>query len=195
MVGLQHFISSFNSLIFIIFMLLYAYQVFYIFAVLFSKRKKVVKDTVQLHKYGFLIAARNEAGVIGHLIDSIKKQDYPADLIQVFVIADNCTDDTAEVARKAGAVVFERNNRDLVGKGYALDFGLKSIDRDYSDAKIEGIFIFDADNLLSGNYVSEMNKVFDQGYPVVTSYRNSKNYGTNWLTAGYSLWFPVRVFW
>lgn len=189
MVGLQHFISSFNSLIFIIFMLLYAYQVFYIFAVLFSKKKKVVKDTVQLHKYGFLIAARNEAGVIGHLIDSIKKQDYPADLIQVFVIADNCTDDTAEVARKAGAVVFERNNRDLVGKGYALDFGLKSIDRDYADAKIEGIFIFDADNLLSGNYVSEMNKVFDQGYPVVTSYRNSKNYGTNWLTAGYSLWF------
>ena len=53
----------------------------------------------------------------------------------------------------------------------------------------DGYFVFDADNIIDVNYVREMNKVFDSGYKVVTSYRNSKNYDTNWITAGYSLWF------
>ena len=53
----------------------------------------------------------------------------------------------------------------------------------------DGYFIFDADNVIDKNYVKEMNKVFDRGYNVITSYRNSKNYDTNWITSGYSLWF------
>lgn len=187
--AIQYFISSFNSFIFILFMLLYSYQVLYVLAAFFCKRKKKSTGESKQHKFAFLIAARNESAVIAQLIDSIRRQDYPSELIHIFVVADNCTDNTAEVARNAGAVVYERNNKELVGKGYALDFGLKNIDRDFGDEKIEGIFVFDADNLLSKNYVAEMNKVFDEGYPVVTSYRNSKNYGTNWLTAGYSLWF------
>ena len=170
-------------------MLLYAYQMFYILVAFCRKRKAKNADDVKQHKYGFLIAARNEASVIAQLIDSIHQQDYSKELIHIFVIANNCTDNTAQVARDAGAVVYERQNQDLVGKGYALDFGLKSIERDFGDQNIEGFFVFDADNLLSKNYVSKMNSVFDEGYPVVTSYRNSKNYGTNWLTAGYSLWF------
>lgn len=189
MQAVQHFISSFNSLIFILFMLLYAYQVFYVLAAFFCKHKGKDEKEIVRHKYAFLIAARNEASVIAQLIDSIRRQDYPAELIHIFVVADNCTDNTAQVAREAGAVVYERNNLELIGKGYALDFGLKNIDRDFGHEKIEGVFIFDADNLLTKNYVEEMNKIFDEGYPVVTSYRNSKNYGTNWLTAGYSLWF------
>ena len=190
MITVQDFISSFNSLIFIVFMLLYAYQLFYISVTLFKKQKKGRSDApATKHKYGFIIAARNESSVIAQLIDSIRQQDYPSELVHIFVIADNCTDDTAQVARDAGAVVYERFNQEQVGKGYALDFGLKSIERDFSAENIEGFFVFDADNILSKNYISKMNEVFDQGYPVVTSYRNSKNFGTNWLTAGYSLWF------
>ncbi|MBO5247894.1 MAG: glycosyltransferase, partial [Clostridia bacterium] len=149
MITVQDFISSFNSLIFIVFMLLYAYQMFYILVAFCRKRKAKNADDVKQHKYGFLIAARNEASVIAQLIDSIHQQDYPKELIHIFVIADNCTDNTAQVARDAGAVVYERQNQDLVGKGYALDFGLKSIERDFGDQNIEGFFVFDADNLLS----------------------------------------------
>ena len=136
-----------------------------------------------------IIAARNEELVIGQLIKSIKNQKYPEHLIDIFVVADNCTDHTAQVAAKAGAIVRERFNKALIGKGYALDYMLKIIEKEYSSRKYQGYFVFDADNLLDENYIAEMNKTFSQGYRVITSYRNSKNYDQNWITAGYALWF------
>jgi cellulose synthase/poly-beta-1,6-N-acetylglucosamine synthase-like glycosyltransferase len=156
-----------------------------VFVALLSKSKNL--DASKNHKYAVVIAARNESAVIAQLIKSIKKQNYPSELLDIYVVADNCTDNTALVAKKAGARVFERFNKQLVGKGYALDYAFKNIIK--SNKCYEGYFVFDADNLLDENYVSEMNKVFDNGYRIITSYRNSKNYDTNWLSAGYSLWF------
>ncbi len=179
------FISVFNFIIFILFTGFYFYQFYYVIVGLTKKSKVLIahKD----HKYAVVIAARNESAVIGQLINSIKKQKYPSSLIDIYVVADNCTDNTAEVAGKAGATVFKRFNTQLVGKGYALDYAFKII-MDGSE-KYEGYFVFDADNLLDENYIAEMNKVFDKGYNIITSYRNTKNYDTNWLSAGYSLWF------
>ena len=176
-----------NCLISIVFTLCYAYQFFYIFVGLLKKPKNYT--ALRDHKYAVVISARNERDVIGQLIQSIKNQKYPSDLIDVFVIADNCTDDTAQVARDAGALVYERFNIVQVGKGYALDWMFDIINSDYADKGYEAFMIFDADNLLDRNYVMEMNKVFDQGYRIITSYRNSKNFGSNWISAGYSLWF------
>jgi len=141
------------------------------------------------HRYAVVISARNEQAVVGQLVDSIKAQNYPAELVDIFVIADNCTDNTAEVARNAGALVYERFNTEQVGKGYALDWMFKIIETEYADKNYEAFMIFDADNLLDQNYIMEMNKVFDRGYRIITSYRNSKNFGSNWIASGYSLWF------
>lgn len=179
------FISMFNLIIFILFTGFYFYQIVYVFVSLFIKSKEL--EALKSHKYAVVIAARNESAVIGQLINSIKKQNYPSKLVDIYVVADNCTDNTAEIAKNAGARVFERFNRQRVGKGYALDYAFKNIIN--SNFSYEGYFVFDADNLLDENYISEMNKVFDNGYKVITSYRNSKNYDTNWLSAGYSLWF------
>lgn len=184
-ITLLSFISIFNLTIFIILTGFYFYQLFYVFVGLFRKSKIMYAENN--NRYAVIIAARNESAVIGQLLKSLKKQDYPSSLVDVYVVADNCTDNTAEVAKNSGATVFERFNRQLVGKGYALDYAFKRILN--SDEKYDAYFIFDADNLLDEKYISEMNKVFDNGYKIVTSYRNSKNYDTNWLSAGYSLWF------
>ena len=187
---LVEFIRYFNLSMFVLFLVLYFYQGIYAAVVLFSKKDCLVqKENVCFHRYAILIAARNESAVIRELIKSIKKQKYPTALIDVYVVADNCTDNTAEVATEAGAIVYERSSQTLVGKGYALDYLFKAIFQRPASRNYEGYFVFDADNLLDENYVAEMNKMFDKGYRILTSYRNSKNYDSNWISAGYSLWF------
>ncbi|MGE4485697.1 MAG: glycosyltransferase family 2 protein [Oscillospiraceae bacterium] len=180
-------LDGLNHLIFVLFCLCYAYQFVYV-GVRFIK-KMPRRKAKKLHKYAVLIAARNESRVIGELLDSIKSQDYPKELLDVFVVADNCTDETAEVARRHGATVFIRYNKQKVGKGYALNFAFKQIDDLCGIDCYEGYLVFDADNVLDEHYVREINAVFDNGYRVVTSYRNSKNLGYNWISAGYGLWF------
>lgn len=173
-------IKLINFIIATVFFVCYSYQFAYIL-VPYLKKEKPHKPA-ELHRYAVLISARNEELVIGNLLDSISAQDYPSRLVRVFVVADNCTDETAKVARAHGAIVYERFNDKLVGKGYALEYLLDRIGEEYGD-------VFDADNLLSEDYISRMNETFSDGYRIITSYRNSKNYGDNWISAGYALWF------
>ena len=180
-------IKLINYMIAVVFTVCYAYQLIYLAIPFFIR--KVKHKSIKKHKFAVLISARNEEKVIGNLIETIKMQDYPQKLIKVFVVADNCTDNTAQVSKDAGAIVFERFNTAQVGKGYALDFLLQKINEKYSIERFDGYFVFDADNLLKPNYITEMNKTFSDGYEVITSYRNSKNYGDNWISAGYALWF------
>lgn len=171
---------------------MYSYKIVYFIVAFRVKRKQEKNPVIKNHKfckYAVIIAARNEELVIGNLIKTIKNQNYPKELIDIFVVADNCTDNTSRIAAEEGAIVKERFNKTLIGKGYALDYMFKVIKREYSTRKYDGYFVFDADNLLDENYILEMNKTFNQGYRVITSYRNSKNYDQNWITAGYGLWF------
>lgn len=176
-----------NALISALFFICYAYQFLYIPLVL-AKKQRPLPCPPSPHRYAVLIAARNEAAVIGGLLDSLRQQTYDPALLTVFVVADNCTDGTADIARRRGAVVYERFNHINVGKGYALDFLTQHIKADYPDG-FDGYFVFDADNVLSPDYIERMNAVFSGGYEIVTSYRNSKNYADNWISAGYALWF------
>ncbi len=177
-----------NSIFAVIFILCIGYQFFYIF-IPFVKGGRKLKTKKQ-YKYAVLIPARNEEKVIPHLIASIKGQTYPSELIDIFVIADNCTDATGEAALKAGAFeVFTRNNKELVGKGYALDYALARIREEYPDNEYQGYFVFDADNLLDEHYIEEMNRMFSNGHRILTSYRNTKNYWSSWVSAGCSLWY------
>jgi len=62
------------------------------------------------------------------------------------------------------------------------------LERDYPEG-FDGYFVFDADNILAPDYIERMNETFSAGHHIITSYRNSKNYGDNWISAGYALWF------
>ena len=180
-------ILDINFVIASAFFLLYIYQIFFIL-VPFFKKDDPHKENV-IHRFAVLISARNEENVIADLVNSLKEQNYPQDMLDVFVVADNCTDTTAEIAKNAGAIVYERFNRKQVGKGYALDFLINKIFDRYGKDYYDGYMVFDADNILDKNYVSAMNQTFSDGHRIITSYRNSKNYGTNWISAGYALWF------
>ena len=157
---------------------------YYIIGLFFTRKFKPAKNK---HKYAILIAARNEKNVIGNLLDSINKQDYDMSLVTTFVVADNCTDNTAEIARNHGAVCYERFDNDHRTKGYALEFLLDKIEEDYGRMNFEGYFIFDADNLLNTDYISRMNDSFDEGCKIITSYRNTKNFDENWVASTYAL--------
>ncbi len=165
------------------FMLIYkdAYNILGLF---FTRKFKPSKNN---HKYAIMIAARNEEKVIGNLLDSINKQDYPNDLLTVFVVADNCEDKTAEIARDYGAICYERFDSEHKTKGYALQYLCERIEEDYGRMNYEGYFIFDADNLLNVDYISRMNDAFDSGEKIITSYRNTKNFNDNWIASIYGL--------
>ena len=180
-------IVIFNQIVVTLLTVCFLYQV--VFFIIGALRGEVAPPKAKkLHRYAFFIAAHNEEAVIANLVRSIKDQDYPSELIEVFVVADACTDNTAQLAREAGAIVYERNDLARKGKSWVMDFGFDRILNEYPDT-FEGYFIFDADNVISRDYVSKMNDAFDQGFHVVTSYRNSKNFGSSWISAANATWY------
>ncbi|MBQ3385640.1 MAG: glycosyltransferase family 2 protein [Erysipelotrichaceae bacterium] len=173
------------SIISLLFALLFSYQIVYYFVSLFIREKEKKYD-FRYHRYAVLICARNEEAVIADLLASINNQTYPKEYFRTFVMADNCTDRTAEVARENGAIVYTRHNEQLVGKGYALEKLLSDIEHDFGDT-FERYMVFDADNILKEDYIEQMNISYCKGNRIIAGYINSKNYDSNWISAGYSL--------
>ena len=109
------------------------------------KDKPLIED--KNHKFMAILPAHNEENVIENLIESLKNQDYPKELLDIYVIADNCTDKTAEIARKAGAIVLERSEEDpeKKTKGAALQWFLKQKIEENADY-VECDFIWEYPN-------------------------------------------------
>ena len=127
----MEFVVYFNFVISILFTICYFYQFVYVLIGLIKRPPELIAK--KQHRFAVVISARNEGNMVGNLIDSIHGQNYPSELIDVFVVADNCTDDTAKVSKEHGAYVYERFNTELVGKGYALDWLFKRIKSDHQD--------------------------------------------------------------
>ena len=139
------------------------------------------------HKFMAILPAHNEEKVIGNLIESLKNQDYDKDLLDIYVIADNCTDNTAKIARECGAIVYERFDNTKKTKGYALNWFLQQKAKE--KAEYDAFFVFDADNIVDKNFTKNMNKKLCQGEEVVQGYRDIKNPTDSWVTAGYALFY------
>ena len=148
-----------------------------------DKPLKVKKD----HKFMAIIPAHNEEAVVGNLIESLKNQNYNKELYDIYVIADNCTDRTAQVARDAGAIVYERFDPEKKTKGFALDWFIKQ--KIQENADYDALCVFDADNIVDKNFIKNMNKKLCQGEDVVQGYRDIKNPTDSWITSGYALFY------
>ena len=149
------------------------------------KEKPLIKN--KKHKFMMILPAHNEASVIGALVESLQALDYPKELYDIYVIADNCTDNTAKVARDAGAIVLERFDPEHKTKGFALQWFLKQKIKENAD--YDAFFVFDADNIVDKDFIVNMNKKLCQGEDVVQGYRDIKNPTDNWITAGYALFY------
>ena len=172
--------------------LVWIITIFWIYQILVSicslvKLKDKPLKVNKNHKFMAIIPAHNEETVVGNLIESLKNQDYDKEDYDIYVIADNCTDRTARIAREAGAIVYERYDETKKTKGYALDWFLQQKIKE--DAPYDAICIFDADNIVDKNFLKAMNKKLCQGEEVVQGYRDIKNPTDNWITSGYALFY------
>ena len=172
--------------------LVWIITIFWIYQVIISicslinfKEKKILEE--KTNRFMAIIPAHNEEGVIKNLVESLKKQNYPKDSYDIYVIADNCTDNTAQIAREAGANVYERFDPMHKTKGAALKWFLAQ--KIEEDAPYDAFCIFDADNIVDVNFLTAMNRKLCQGETVVQGYRDIKNPTDSWITAGYAIFY------
>ena len=154
---------------------------------IFKKGNVKVHSTKKNH-FAVLIAARNEEEVIGNLVKSLKNQKYPKDKYDIYVIVNNCTDNTLDVAKKAGANIIECTNS-VKTKGDVLKF---TFDKLKNNKEIDAYVIFDADNIVHSDFLNKMNDSVNDGYEVVQGFRDSKNICDNWLSTSYALLYYLQ---
>lgn len=169
-----------------LFCFLYTSYFVLIFFGIFKKKKKVDK-TDKINKFAILIAARNEELVIGKLLDSLNNQNYDKKYFKTYVLINNCTDNTLNVAKEHKANIIECEN--VSSKGEVLKI---AYDKLKSNKDIDAYVIFDADNVVDSNFLSSMNNVLNEGYNVAQGFRNTKNISDNWLTSSYAILYYLQ---
>lgn len=151
----------------------------------FAKKADIPEADGKLRRFAVIVPAHNEGTVIGQLLQSISQQQYPKNRMDVFVVADGCTDNTAQIANACGAYVLTRNG-EAKGKAKAVECGISHILS--LDAVYDCVAIFDADNILRRDCIFRINDMLGCGYEVVQCRVDAKNHDENWLTAAYSVW-------
>ena len=164
------------------------------FAGWFRRKEPAVNGFPFTQRFALIVPSHNEENVVGKIVSNLKSMQYPADLYDIFVIADNCTDSTASVARELGAIVMERSDHVKKGKGHSLEWMFNRLFQ--METEYDAVCIFDADNLVSANFLAEMNKHLCMGHRVVQGYLDSKNPNDSWVSANNSIafWIGNRMF-
>jgi len=129
----------------------------------------------QQRRFAILVPAHNEEALIGRLLVNLQQLDYPSTKFDTYVVADNCSDDTASLARSHRARVYERFDRTLEGKGFALRWLLERIreGRDRYDAFV----VLDADSVVAANFLQSMDSRLEAGSQVIQAYYSVLNTG------------------
>jgi cellulose synthase/poly-beta-1,6-N-acetylglucosamine synthase-like glycosyltransferase len=144
------------------------------------------------NRFAIIVPAHNEERVISKLLANLRELDYPQALYDIFVVADNCQDNTAKIAQSCHVNVFERISHTQKGKGYALKFALERIGFMEGDSNYDAAVVFDADNLVQENFLQVMNNRLLKGEKIIQAYVDAKNPADNWVTATFSMMFWIN---
>ena len=177
-----------NNFLLVLIGVAFGVQIF--FVLLFFLKKKTFPKAKNYHKFAIIIAAKNEEDVIYKTVkELLDKQKYPKDKFDIFVVANNCTDNTAKLAEKAGAKVFIYNDNNPKHQmvSYPLKYGFDEILK--IDNGYECFIRFDADNLADENFISIMNDAFESGVECARCYENSSNFNQNRITKCMALYY------
>lgn len=156
--------------------------------------RKEEKFWTPKHRFAILIAAHNEEQVIGDLVENLTMLDYPAELYDIYVVADNCTDTTAKIAEEHGAIVYKRENLVERGKGFAVEWMLNNLFK--LNTHYDAVVFFDADNLVHPNFLMEMNNRIEKGEEVIQGFIDAKNPNDTWISGTFAIAFwLVNNFW
>lgn len=191
----------FNSILLILQIIFWVVSIYYTITSIFGLIEKFKNKNEELYlpekKFAIFIPAHNEEIVISSIVENLQNVNYPKELYDVYVIADNCSDKTADSAARAGAKVLVRVDTKDKGKGYALKWAFDQVlFKEHNNNKYDSAVIFDADNLVSKDFLLEMNNKLCAGLKVVQGYIDSKNPNDSWITMGYSIsfWSVNRLF-
>jgi cellulose synthase/poly-beta-1,6-N-acetylglucosamine synthase-like glycosyltransferase len=130
-------------------------------------------------RFQVVVPAHNEAAGIAGTIESLQALDYPPSLFEVIVVADNCTDDTAERARRAGATVLERSDGVRRGKGYALAY---AFEKSIAGGDVDAVVVIDADTVVSPNMLRAFDARLAGGATAVQADYAVRNVDDGWRT-------------
>jgi cellulose synthase/poly-beta-1,6-N-acetylglucosamine synthase-like glycosyltransferase len=154
--------------------LLAAYLGFLTLSALITRPRKM-SLTLRNRRFAILVPAHNEAGVIERLLSSLAQLDYPREHFDVCVVADNCGDATASIARANGARVYERFDDSQRAKGFALQWLLQQLQ--VEGRAYDAIVVVDADSVLAANFLRCMNARLEAGAEAIQAYYSVLNSG------------------
>ena len=144
-------------------------------------------------RFACIVCAHNEAEVVGGVVRALREQEYPADRVRVFVVADNCTDDTARIAAEEGAEVLVRHDPTRKTKGYALQWGIEHL---LGNVEFDALCVFDADNDVERNFLSVMDAYLADGHVAIQCYLDTLNPRESWVTRSIALaYYVTNRFW
>jgi cellulose synthase/poly-beta-1,6-N-acetylglucosamine synthase-like glycosyltransferase len=153
--------------------------VYLLLATLLSARARPPPPSSRRVKFDVVVPAHNEVPVIERVVRSLRRLDWPEDRFRIIVIADNCTDATAALARGAGALVFERHDPIERGKGYALAY---AFERSAAQAWADAVVVIDADAEASPNLLEAFAARIERGAVAVQAHYGVLNPFASWRT-------------
>lgn len=144
-----------------------------------ATKKTVLPPNGPTQRFAILVPAHNEEKLLPILLANLEQLDYPRQLFTVYVVADNCTDQTAALARSSGATVYERFDQINIGKGYALQWLLARL---YEDgAQFDATVILDADSIVSENFLKVMDAQLVSGARVIQAHYTVLDPHRSWV--------------